>query len=172
MAPIFFRLPVPTCPSVRVHSAGRGCSSFCCCKFRKHDVSTSPGRLLVRSRAGVGPAALSNSAPEALNRQAAGVQLTSLVGKGVEFRHNQHWWMQMHGHDFSAVAFLPERDAYAASAEEKVVRVLEAPRVFFDTLAALCGVRLQPRQVRGCPPGGPEAAATISSIKLAPCTVQ
>ena len=53
----------------------------------------------------------------------------------------------MHGHDFAAVAFLPERDAYAAAAEEKVVRVLEAPHLFFDTLSALCGVCLQPRQV-------------------------
>lgn len=66
----------------------------------------------------------------------------------------------MHGHDFSAVAFLPERDAYAAAAEEKVVRVLEAPQVFFDTLAALCGVRLQPRQVCESPPGEPKAADT------------
>ena len=37
--------------------------------------------------------------------------------------------LQVHGHDFAAVAALPGCDAYASASEEKVVRILEAPQV-------------------------------------------
>jgi hypothetical protein len=47
--------------------------------------------------------------------------------------------LQVHGHDFSCVASLagaPGRPpAYASGSEEKVIRVLEAPRAFLATLA-------------------------------------
>ena len=71
---------------------------------------------------------------------------------------------QVHGHDFSCVAALPPsitaaqasgalRDAsafrasdgappqfvYVSGSEEKVLRVLEAPQAFHDTLALACG---------------------------------
>lgn len=69
---------------------------------------------------------------------------------------------QVHGHDFSAIAALPDRDAYASTSEEKVVRVMAAPQVFFDTQALLCGQHLQRADGGGdqvcthtmhCPPG-------------------
>lgn len=48
----------------------------------------------------------------------------------------------MHGHDFSCLACLPSQQAqdepdrvlYASGSEEKVLRVLEAPQAFLDTL--------------------------------------
>jgi len=61
---------------------------------------------------------------------------------------------QVHGHDFSCVAALPlSRDdghagfgaaapaqvRYASGSEEKVLRVLEAPQAFHDTLALARG---------------------------------
>ncbi|KAL6746554.1 WD40-repeat-containing domain protein [Haematococcus lacustris] len=58
----------------------------------------------------------------------------------------EHWCEigrpQVHGHDFSCLAFLPHGTlaasyAYACGSEEKVVRVMEAPRVFLDTLDSL-----------------------------------
>lgn len=56
--------------------------------------------------------------------------------------------MQVHGHDFHAVAEIPQRSGdgaagatwryvYASASEEKVVRVFAAPRVFVRSLAAL-----------------------------------
>jgi len=60
----------------------------------------------------------------------------------------------VHGHDFSALAVLPGCDAYAAASEEKVVRVMAAPQVFFDTQHLLCGQRLQ------CGDGGGEVRRT------------
>lgn len=46
---------------------------------------------------------------------------------------------QVHGHDFSCVACLPasltKSPSYASGSEEKVIRVLEAPRAFLSTLA-------------------------------------
>jgi elongator complex protein 2 len=48
---------------------------------------------------------------------------------------------QVHGHDFTALALLPGGPParYAAGSEEKVVRVLEAPRTFEATLALARG---------------------------------
>jgi elongator complex protein 2 len=55
---------------------------------------------------------------------------------------------QVHGHDFACVAALPPRGGgaggaaqyfYAAGSEEKVIRVLQAPQAFHDTLAMAQG---------------------------------
>lgn len=47
--------------------------------------------------------------------------------------------LQVHGHDFSCVACLPAlpgtSPTYTSGSEEKVIRVLEAPRAFLSTLA-------------------------------------
>ena len=51
--------------------------------------------------------------------------------------------MQVHGHDFTCVASLPStsgsRFTYVSGSEEKVIRVLEAPQTFLDTLAFVRG---------------------------------
>ena len=55
---------------------------------------------------------------------------------------------QVHGHDFSCLACLPAarsgkqlgRVLYASGSEEKVLRVLEAPQAFLDTLALAQGL--------------------------------
>lgn len=53
--------------------------------------------------------------------------------------------MQVHGHDFSCVAALPSGSGrgfvYASGSEEKVIRILEAPEAFLDTLAFVRGER-------------------------------
>ena len=45
--------------------------------------------------------------------------------------------VQIHGHDFACIAVLSgvSSPCYATGSEEKVIRVLEAPRAFEDTLA-------------------------------------
>ena len=45
--------------------------------------------------------------------------------------------MQIHGHDFACLAVLPKASppCYASGSEEKVIRVLEAPRAYEDTIA-------------------------------------
>ena len=44
---------------------------------------------------------------------------------------------QIHGHDFACIAVLSGTSSpcYASGSEEKVIRILEAPRAFEDTLA-------------------------------------
>jgi elongator complex protein 2 len=57
--------------------------------------------------------------------------------------HGGRWFEfarpQVHGHDFHAVAALPQRAAsrflYASASEEKVIRVFAAPLAFLQTLA-------------------------------------
>eukprot|EP00741_Cyanophora_paradoxa_P006330 tig00000980_g6137.t1 len=55
---------------------------------------------------------------------------------------------QIHGYDLAAIAFqasapgLPACHRYAAAADEKVVRVLEAPQTFFDSFARIAGAPL------------------------------
>jgi hypothetical protein len=54
----------------------------------------------------------------------------------------------VHGHDFTCVASIPVADggaryAYASGAEEKMIRVFEAPAAFLDTLAMARGEALQ-----------------------------
>ena len=52
---------------------------------------------------------------------------------------------QVHGHDFSCVCTLPDsafgRRLYASGSEEKVIRVLEAPTTFMETLDFFHGKR-------------------------------
>ena len=45
--------------------------------------------------------------------------------------------MQIHGHDFACLAVLPKASppCYASGSEEKVIRVLEAPQAYEDTIA-------------------------------------
>lgn len=45
--------------------------------------------------------------------------------------------MQIHGHDFACLAVLPKTSppCYASGSEEKVIRVLEAPQAYEDTIA-------------------------------------
>lgn len=69
---------------------------------------------------------------------------------------------QVHGHDFSAIAVLPDRDAYASASEEKVVRIMAAPQVFFDTQHLLCGQQLQPADKGERALGGAVAALGLS----------
>ncbi len=49
--------------------------------------------------------------------------------------------MQIHGHDFTCIAVLSGTSSpcYASGSEEKVIRILEAPRAFEDTLALGAG---------------------------------
>ncbi|KXZ43915.1 hypothetical protein GPECTOR_77g12 [Gonium pectorale] len=62
-------------------------------------------------------------------------------------RERLHWCeiarSQIHGHDFRCLAMLAtppgSNFAYVSGAEEKVLRVLEAPQAFVDTLVALRG---------------------------------
>ena len=57
---------------------------------------------------------------------------------------------QVHGHDFSCVCSIPAVQGppasagrlYASGSEEKVIRVLEAPQAFFDTLSLVRGERV------------------------------
>ncbi|KAJ9507522.1 hypothetical protein QJQ45_006537 [Haematococcus lacustris] len=77
-----------------------------------------------------GPASKTNQ-PGVLATDAAAVEHWCEIGRP-----------QVHGHDFSCLAFLPHGTlaasyAYACGSEEKVVRVMEAPRVFLDTLDSL-----------------------------------
>jgi elongator complex protein 2 len=48
---------------------------------------------------------------------------------------------QIHGHDFACMAVLPGAapPCYAVGSEEKVIRVLEAPQAFEQTLALARG---------------------------------
>ncbi len=48
---------------------------------------------------------------------------------------------QIHGHDFTCIAVLSGTSSpcYASGSEEKVIRILEAPRAFEDTLALGAG---------------------------------
>lgn len=48
---------------------------------------------------------------------------------------------QIHGHDFACMAVLPSASppCYAVGSEEKVIRVLEAPQAFEQTLALARG---------------------------------
>ena len=45
--------------------------------------------------------------------------------------------MQIHGHDFACLAVLPKASppCYVSGSEEKVIRVLEAPQAYEDTVA-------------------------------------
>ena len=45
--------------------------------------------------------------------------------------------MQIHGHDFACLAVLPKASppCYASGSEEKVIRILEAPQAYEDTIA-------------------------------------
>ncbi len=52
---------------------------------------------------------------------------------------HRHVLVQIHGHDFSCAAIIPCADEpggfrYASGSEEKMIRVLEAPQAFLDTL--------------------------------------
>lgn len=51
---------------------------------------------------------------------------------------------QIHGHDFACIAVLSgtSTPCYASGSEEKVIRVLEAPRAYEDTLALGTGAAL------------------------------
>ena len=48
---------------------------------------------------------------------------------------------QIHGHDFACIAVLAgsRSPCYASGSEEKVIRILEAPRAYEDTLAMGAG---------------------------------
>ena len=48
---------------------------------------------------------------------------------------------QIHGHDFACIAVLAGTSSpcYASGSEEKVIRILEAPQAFEDTLALGAG---------------------------------
>lgn len=47
--------------------------------------------------------------------------------------------LQVHGHDMSCVANIPNSSRYVSGAEEKVLRVFEAPQTFNQTLALAQG---------------------------------
>ena len=52
--------------------------------------------------------------------------------------------VQIHGHDFNCITVFPKTSSpcYASGSEEKVIRILEAPRAFEDTLALSRGEEL------------------------------
>lgn len=54
--------------------------------------------------------------------------------------------MQVHGHDMSCLAFIPNSSCYVSGAEEKVLRVFEAPQAFTHTLAMAQGQDPPPMQ--------------------------
>lgn len=62
--------------------------------------------------------------------------------------------VQVHGHDFSCVCHLPSTSSgkrlYASGSDEKVIRVLEAPTSFLDTLDFIHGhtQRSRPAEAR------------------------
>ena len=62
--------------------------------------------------------------------------------------------LQVHGHDFACAAVLPTdpahpgRHTYLSGSEEKVLRVMEAPQAFLDTLAAATGQPAPPADVQ------------------------
>lgn len=68
--------------------------------------------------------------------------------------------VQVHGHDMSCVADIPNSSCYVSGAEEKVLRVFEAPQTFNQTLALAQGRAApstdtpsqghQVRMVKGC----------------------
>lgn len=45
----------------------------------------------------------------------------------------------MHGHDLSCLAYIPASSCYVSGAEEKVMRVFQAPQAFTQTLAMAQG---------------------------------
>lgn len=64
---------------------------------------------------------------------------------------------QVHGHDFSCLACLPGSDSepavYASGAEEKVIRVFQAPSAFQETLARAKGQEQASTSGREAPSG-------------------
>ncbi|KAK9803860.1 hypothetical protein WJX73_009548 [Symbiochloris irregularis] len=90
---------------------------------------------------------------------------------------------QVHGHDFSCLAYLPPEQAdgrapplqggwgrvlYASGSEEKVLRVLEAPQAFLDTLDLAQGVASPAGQAPSNPGGAGERAlgAAVAALGL------
>ena len=47
--------------------------------------------------------------------------------------------MQVHGHDLSCLAYIPNSSCYVSGAEEKVLRVFQAPQAFTESLAMAHG---------------------------------
>ena len=54
--------------------------------------------------------------------------------------------MQVHGHDLSCLAYIPNSSCYVSGAEEKVLRVFQAPQAFTESLAMAHGEAPQPAQ--------------------------
>ena len=54
--------------------------------------------------------------------------------------------VQVHGHDMSCLAFIPSTSCYVSGAEEKVLRVFQAPQAFTQTLAMAHGQSLDTLQ--------------------------
>lgn len=76
---------------------------------------------------------------------------------------------QVHGHDFSCAAALPQaaapgRTLYASGSEEKVVRVFEGPRSFADTLALAQGRAPPPSPAANGSTGGGWAVAPLGGM--------
>lgn len=80
---------------------------------------------------------------------------------------------QVHGHDFACVAAIPAREEeeesdaegrflYASGSEEKVIRVFEAPRTFYDTLALARGHAA----AAGAAAAAPAFGATLPALGL------
>lgn len=59
--------------------------------------------------------------------------------------------VQIHGHDFACIAVFPQTASpcYASGSEEKVIRILEAPRAFEDTLALGRGEEVNTKSSNG-----------------------
>ncbi|KAL3133219.1 hypothetical protein ABBQ38_007106 [Trebouxia sp. C0009 RCD-2024] len=60
---------------------------------------------------------------------------------------------QVHGHDMSCLAYIPASSCYVSGAEEKVLRVFQAPQAFTQTLA----------MAHGDPPPRPQASTPHTS---------
>lgn len=61
--------------------------------------------------------------------------------------------LQVHGHDMSCLAYIPASSCYVSGAEEKVLRVFQAPQAFTQTLA----------MAHGDPPPRPQASTPHTS---------
>ena len=66
--------------------------------------------------------------------------------------------LQVHGHDMSCLAHIPNSSRYVSGAEEKVLRVFEAPQTFNQTLALAQG-RTGPSA--DTPSGGPQVNSCV-----------